>query len=385
MTQGSSTIAATGAAVVVEAAARRQDEALRLMPLPAEDITVRSAASTTPLVVAAPNAGADLTKFMKVHRDAVLNSFRHDGALLFRGFAPGGPAEFESALRALGLKLDGQYEGGASPRSKVSSAIFSSTEVPPPFVIGYHTEMCYHTTRPTVISFYCHTPPARDGETPIFDCAKVLASLPKALQRKLEDKGLRYRRFFPGRRSLINFRKPWYDTFGTHDKAEVEKILRAQGIPFSWDEEGYLMTELNVPAVLVDPVTRKKCLSVTMYDVHTFPYNFRHFRERYNTLLRLGFEWFVKREASSPKLFLRTLFGDGTPFSREESEAVQRAAWENAMIFRWRQGDMLMLNNIRYAHARLNVVKPRRILAALGEPYDVRDFLAQGTLPLLAG
>ena len=65
-------------------------------------------------------------------------------------------------------------------------------------------------------------------------------------------------------------------------------------------------------------------------------------------------------------------WGDGTPFTRSESEAIQRAAWNNAVIFKWQIGDVIVLNNVLWAHARMNVDDKRKIVAALGDQYDVR-------------
>ena len=45
---------------------------------------------------------------------------------------------------------------------------------------------------------------------------------------------------------------------------------------------------------------------------------------------------------------------------------------ENAIVFPWQRGDTLILNNIRFGHARLTVVGQRRIVAAMGSAYDVR-------------
>ena len=40
-------------------------------------------------------------------------------------------------------------------------------------------------------------------------------------------------------------------------------------------------------------------------------------------------------------------------------------------VFRWQRRDLLILDNIRCGHGRLNVIKPRRIAAALGDPYQL--------------
>jgi alpha-ketoglutarate-dependent taurine dioxygenase len=44
-----------------------------------------------------------------------------------------------------------------------------------------------------------------------------------------------------------------------------------------------------------------------------------------------------------------------------------------ATVFRWQRGDVIIIDNIRAAHGRLNVSGPRRILTALGDMYDVKS------------
>jgi hypothetical protein len=83
----------------------------------------------------------------------------------------------------------------------------------------------------------------------------------------------------------------------------------------------------------------------------------------------------VRRECAREDCFLHVGFGDGTPFTCAESEEIQRAAWESAIVFRWQPRDFVILDNIRFAHSRLNVEKPRAIVAAMADPYDVRDYV----------
>jgi alpha-ketoglutarate-dependent taurine dioxygenase len=341
----------------------------------AEELSPETAVLDAPLVCepsAALPGARDLPALMRAHAATVVRTLERHGAILFRGFSVGGAAGFEAALTGLGLTLDDRYEGGASPRGKVHGAVFTSTEVAAPFIIGYHTEQSYQPRRPTALAFYCETAPARYGETPIFDCARVYEEIPRELAEKLDLVGLAYRRFMRERRSILAHRKTWRAAYGTDDRARVEERLRAEGTSYEWTREG-LAAEVRVPAVVVDPSSGRRCLNASIYDVWNYLFALRRFGHRYGAPLRFALERFTRYEFSQPRAFLRTVFGDGTPLSREESEAIARAAWRNAIIFPWVREDVLILDNIRFAHARLNVVRPRRILAALAMPYDVRD------------
>lgn len=261
---------------------------------------------------------------------------------------------------------------GASPRTNLTAKTFVSTEVPPPFIIGQHTESCYQTRRPEMISFFCAAPAKKYGETPLFDCEKLWAALPANLQERLETHGLLYERYLYGKPSLINFRKTWQDTFGTEARSDGEAFLAKEGMTHRWEPNGNLLTQLRLPAVLFDPLTGKKRLSITTFNGHASQYMFRRFGHRYNPVFRRVFEAFVRWEYNKPNTFLKVLCGDGQPFSEKENNALQQAIWDNALVFPWQRGDLLIIDNIAFGHGRLNVKRPRKIVAAMANQNDVR-------------
>lgn len=352
-----------------------------LESLKTSELSFNSTASYAPFVVRKEhiikgNHVEDAYTFFDSYAGQVRNLVKQNGALLFRGLPLKQAGEFEHVLNLLGYDLYKNNFGGASPRSNVTEKTFVSTEAPPPFIIGLHTEFCYQSTRPGMIAFFCQKPGQKFGETPLFDCARVWNSLSSDLKEKLETHGLLYKRYFPGKKSLLNFRKTWQDTFQTQNRSEVEAYLLSEGMSFTWDQDGGLSTELHVPAVLVDQAQGKKRLSITMFNAESLKFNFRYFKNRYNPILRTALEWFVSHEYDRENTFLQVLLGDGTPFSKAESEEIQLAAWNNAIAFNWRVGDLLILDNISFAHSRLNVQKPRELIAAMADPYDIREYAA---------
>ncbi|HYD81669.1 MAG TPA: TauD/TfdA family dioxygenase [Paucimonas sp.] len=317
----------------------------------------------------------DIRAHFRAHADRIKRQVREQGVLLFRGLPVSQPEEYEQILESLDYDLYRSNYGGASPRSNVTGKTFVSTEAPSPFIIGVHTEFCYQTTRPGMISFFCVTPAAGFGETPLFDLHGLWNDLGEPLRNKLQTDGLLYKRVFFGKKSLINFHKTWQDTFETRDKEVVRKFLEAEGMRYAWDASDNLSTELKLPAVLNDPLSGLPCISITTFNADSFIHNFRHFKERYHPVLRKMLEWFVTFEYNRKNSFLKVLHGCGRRFTREESVEIQRAAWANAIIFPWQTGDLLLIDNIRFGHARLNVRKPRRLIAAMADPYDVRSIM----------
>lgn len=347
---------------------------LVLQPLDVSDISVPSYAWRTPLAYFPQKINENkLEDFLHKHARNVLETLRVDGAVIFRQFEVNGAEGFERSLRAMGIELD-QYVGGVGPRSKVVGAVFTSTDAPEPVIINYHTEMAYQRRRPGIVAFYCETAPLRFGETPIFDCAKVFSSLPRSLQEKLLKIGVSYRKYFDNEAPKISITKTWRQAFGTDNRADVENMLREEGVGFTWRDDGSLATEIKMPAVLVDPITNQKCLNITLLDEYSVRYNVRQFSERYGDMSEEFEERFGFLARGDTTVSVKTFWGDGKPFSQRESEAIQRAAWKHAVIFKWQQGDVVILNNVRYGHARMNYVKPRSILVALAEPFDITPF-----------
>ncbi len=349
-----------------------------LLPIDSRDITNETAASSTRVMLKPESLGmarqaVPPVESLYAQKDVLRDHLDVHGALVLRGFDIGDNGRFEKFLSGLGFNLMESNFGGASPRPRLANKVFVSTEAPKPFIIGFHTEFCYQQRRPGLIAFLCRKEAARDGETPIFDCARVYEELSVPLRQKLEALGVRYTRRIYGQKSLINFRQTWSTVFDTSDPAVVEEYLRAEGMSFNWEKDGTLVTELNLPAVLRDPHSGEKLLSITMFNGASFAYNFWHFQERYSPLFRFALENIVHWETREGRRFLYASWGDGTPFSRAESEEIQRAAWKHAIIFRWRRNDVLLLNNKRWGHARLNVRGDRQVVVAMADPYDIRQ------------
>lgn len=305
-------------------------------------------------------------------KDQIKSRLRESGAVLLRSMPIADTAQAEQLLLGLGVKFDDKYLGGASPRSRLSDHFFTSTEAPAPYVISFHTEMCYLKQRPGKVFFFCITEPSTYGETSVFDCAEIFQQLPAELQQKIEQLGIIYQRYFVEKKArFFNVYKTWMASFQATTREEAEFACGQQGMAFEWQANGGLITRAKMPGLIVDPASGKKCISLTLYNGESAPYDMFTFKQRINPISRLGLSSLVRSQYAKKNVFMKTLWGDGSEISVDETRTLIDAAWACSTMFKWKQGDLLILDNIRTGHGRLNVVKPRKIAAALGDPYSL--------------
>lgn len=65
-------------------------------------------------------------------------------------------------------------------------------------------------------------------------------------------------------------------------------------------------------------------------------------------------------------------YGDGTPIPDAELDAVRAVLDVHKVVFPWREGDVLMLDNMLTAHAREPFSGPRKVVVAMAEPHGAR-------------
>ena len=57
-------------------------------------------------------------------------------------------------------------------------------------------------------------------------------------------------------------------------------------------------------------------------------------------------------------------YGDGTPISDGDMDRVRDAIWKNMVFFKWRAGDVLMIDNAAVAHGRIPYEGTRQVAVA---------------------
>ncbi|MGF3025434.1 TauD/TfdA family dioxygenase [Methylobacterium aquaticum] len=305
--------------------------------------------TTLPMLFEAAGEGLALGASLPAMREAVERHLRTGGGVLFRGFSLDDADAFRAFAADFGHPLL-TYEFGSTPRSQVTSGVYTSTEYPPHQHIPLHNEQAYTRDWPMKIWFYCMQAAPEGGETPIADSRTVFAAMPETIRRRFIDKGLMYVRNFGNGLDV-----PWQQVFGTKDRAEVEAYCAKHAIACEWKEDGELRTRQVCQGAARHPVTGEW---VWFNQAHLFHVSNLEPEVR-ESLLDI-----VEDEADLPR---NVLYGDGTPIDDAALDAVRGVLERHRISFPWQAGDVMMLDNMLTAHGRAPFKGPRKVIVAMAE------------------
>ncbi|MDQ3918842.1 MAG: TauD/TfdA family dioxygenase [Acidobacteriota bacterium] len=310
---------------------------------------------TLPLIVRPAVAALNLLDWAAGHTDFVEAKVLEHGGLLFRDFGVRSAAEFEQFIRiTAGEPLE--YRERSSPRSQVGAGnVYTSTDYPADQPIYLHNENSYQGKWPLRLFFYCETAARERGETPIADVRRVMARLDPSVVERFAEKQVMYVRNFGSGLGL-----PWQTVFQTEDRAVVEGHCRANGITFEWLPGDRLRTRAVRPALARHPRTGE----LTWFNHATFFHVTTREPKIRQALLA------VFKEEDLPT---NTYYGDGSPIEPEVLDGL-RAAYEAELVaLPWREGDVLLLDNMLAAHGRSPYSGPRKILVGMAVPVTERN------------
>lgn len=307
---------------------------------------------TYPLVISpAPGAGkVDLAAWTAENRDYVAKNLLAHGAVLFRGFGVGSPADFERVAGSFCPELFGEY--GDLPREGVSGRVYGSTPYPANQAILFHNESSHLPRWPLKQFFACMQASETGGETPILDCREVARVLDPKVFEKFAEKGLLYVRNF-----CEDIDVSWQHFFKTDDKKVVEKICNDGGMICEWVRGRTLRIKQKARAVAKHPVTGETVFFNQVQLHHPFCLD---------PATRKSLVALFKEEGLPRNVY----YGDGSKIEDSTMAELDKLYWKTAKSFLWENGDMIMLDNMLVAHARKPFTGARKIVVAMGEMVD---------------
>jgi len=336
---------------------------------------------TLPLVIepdaAAGRGEAALLRWIGEHRAHLEERLTEHGALLLRGFDVDGATGFERVARAFEPALQNGYLG-TSPRNALTSHVFSASELPPHYPIPQHCEMSFVARPPRRLFFSCLVPSGGPGgETPLADFRRVYRDLPADVRARFEAGGVKNIRNYAGpegggRLDLWKLKR-WDEMFGTTDRDAVARACEANGFDFTWRPDGGLRLVNVQPAVQRHPVTGVPVWfnHSQVFHLSAVPAEYRRIAARqgqlrYDALARVAAAAVRLKERTTATLdqAMHCTHADGTPIAAADMDAVREAIWKNMVFFKWRRGDVLVIDNFAVSHGRMPYAGPRSVAVA---------------------
>jgi alpha-ketoglutarate-dependent taurine dioxygenase len=291
-----------------------------------------------------------LLTFLRDNHEAIEGRLLDDGAILFRGFGVNTPSSFLKCVRSIsGDLLD--YVDGNSPRTRIASGIYTSTEYPAQYSISLHNELSYAHKWPAALYFCCVVAAAEGGQTPIADCRAILRDLNPDVVDEFSRKQVKYIRNLHGGHGPG---PSWQDTFECADSATVERYCGESGIVFEWKKDGSLRLVQVRPATVKHPKTGGWVWfnQADQFHPSTHP----------ATVFENLMQFFNGRVEDLPQ---NACFGDDTPIDVSALDHIREVSRRHAVLFPWQEGDLLMIDNVLTCHGRMPFTGPRKILVAM--------------------
>jgi hypothetical protein len=298
-------------------------------------------------------ARGDAERWVAQHRDALRTLVTEHGSLLVRGLGLRDVAETGAVFHRLG-SLMSETEAFA-PRRRYAQGVYSSSKWPPNQPMCMHHELSYTLEPPSLMLFACLTAAASGGATPVADSVAVLDALPTDLVERFEQTSwLLIRNFNEDIGASLA------DAFGTDDHGAVESYCRAHAIDFEWRPGGALRTRQRRRAVVPHPIDGRRCW-----------FNQIAFLNEWTLDLELR-EYLVD-VFGEDELPFNTRFGNGDPIGADIVQTINETYQAHTVCERWEAGDLLLVDNIRTAHARESFEGPREVVVAMADAVHLAD------------
>ena len=304
-----------------------------------------------PLVIEPNPERVDITTWAARNRDFIETQLLHHGGILFRGFEITTPGAFEQLCRAISTELL-EYNERSSPRTQVSPNVYTSTDYPANQSIFLHNENSYQRTFPQKIFFFCLTPAASGGETPIADCRKVFQRINPKVRERFIEKGWKCVRNVGDGLGL-----PWQTIFQTQSPEVVERECVRKGVKVEWKDDQRLRLSTVLPAVVKHPQSGE----LSWFNHATF----FHITTLDPLLREVLLEEFAEEDLPT-----NTYYGDGSRIEPEVLEELREVYRQQTVSFPYRAGDVMLLDNMLTAHGRAPYSGTRKILVAMADAVD---------------
>ncbi|WP_394937737.1 TauD/TfdA family dioxygenase [uncultured Ilumatobacter sp.] len=298
--------------------------------------------------------GSELTRRMRATFDSV-------GLVVLRNTRLTSVAAMREFSKIV-LDVEMVYEGGANPRDRIEANVY---EIGAPLAarLPFHHEMAYVSKSTQLISFVCADALPDRGATYVSDgVASTDAILATELGQKLKAHGVCYHRSLTDAENFVGeigygVYNHWQKSFGTDDPAIAEAKAIERGLLVEWGPNRLMKTRFYNPAFEYFAQLDRNLLYASLAD-HGMWFD----------------TWPLVQHLPFAERPLHMTFGDDTEFTRDELEQFIKIYDDFGTKVDWRQGDVAVICNYRFAHGRpeihLGSGEQRTLGVMLGEQFD---------------
>lgn len=320
----------------------------------APNIASRSPDQPLPFLMRPDLADLSLAHWAKGNLSVIDANLLQYGAILFQAVGVTTQEDFGQLIETL-FPETLSYVERSTPRTRLTDRLYTSTEYPASESIALHNESSYASVWPGKVCFFCLSPADRDGETPLADVRKIYERIDHEIVDAFDRKGWMLVRNYHEGMGLA-----WQSAFQTDDKRVVEEYCRSGQIEFEWIGGDRLRTRQVRPAMARHSKTGEMVW-------------FNHIAFWHITGLDDETREVMTSLYAAEDLPYNTYYGDGFEIESDVIDHIREAYEKEKVVFPWRQGDVLLLDNMLVAHGRNPFKGPRKILVAMAEPQTNRN------------
>eukprot|EP01084_Bolivina_argentea_P075196 136338_1 len=253
------------------------------------------------------------------------------------------------------------YKLGTDDRSEFRNSLLNVSMTSNSLYIPPHNELLYTDQFPRILAFICVKPPKIAGQTPLTNSVSVWNDMNENLKQKFTNLGIRYVQNLVSVSAEHNKdKKTWNQLFNTNDKSKVEHLCNdVYGHEFEWKLDAMDNTEI-LRIMYTKPAIVEYDNGIISFANSITGLHGQYFDTGYNDYYK-GID-LIDRPTHSQ-------WGNGKEFNGAEMIAIRELFDENTIMFDWEEGDILIIDNLMWAHSRMPFEGDRLIFAMMGVPY----------------
>ena len=346
----------------------------------------------TPLVIERQgNSGSlgFLREFLSSNSSKIVMDIATHGAVLLRGFDLRSSQDFESATLAIsnfqGINECLMSEPGREVVKGTRFVLHTNNLYRTGgslYLGGFHSENYYSPDVPSYISFFCEQASRVGGETGLVNTAKLFSDLPEAVKTELKQRAY-WATAWPVAKMASRYGLT---------AQQIEQFCLDSGLPVV-TQQGQKYASMYKRCVIEHPITKEHALAFN-YSVDLMKSGLDRAIQRYFLSDYTSKEWRLHRLSwrfpligvldkldvlfRDPGTVWRTLFRKpfdarvGEIFSKEATSLLAASIRHRYSSFKWRAGDMLIVDNLKMAHSGMPGSGARTLRVLICNPIRMR-------------